>query len=138
MVKMSQEIQDAITQQGPTPLATANADGTPNVIFIGIKQILDDETILFADNFFNKTLANLKENPKLSFVVLVTDSDGKPTASYQIKGSVEILTSGSIYDDMVKMVHAKNPALPAKSSVILHVEEIYNALFGPDAGAKIA
>lgn len=133
MVKMSTEIQEAINQQNPTPLATANADGTPNVIFIGIKQILDDETVLFADNFFNKTLANLKVNPKISFVVY----DSYAKKSYQIKGSVEILTSGSIYDDMVKMVHAKNAALPAKSAVIMHVEEIYNAMFGPNAGAKI-
>jgi len=134
MVKMSTEIQEAINQQNPTPLATANADGTPNVIFIGIKQILDDETVLFADNFFNKTLANLKENPKISFVVY----DSYAKKSYQIKGSVEILTSGSIYDDMVKMVHTKNAALPAKSAVVMHVEEIYNAMFGPDAGVKIA
>jgi hypothetical protein len=39
---------------------------------------------------------------------------------------------------MRNFVHGINDKLPAKAAVIVQIEEIYNALYGPGAGAKIA
>ncbi|MDO9516766.1 MAG: pyridoxamine 5'-phosphate oxidase family protein [Methanosarcinaceae archaeon] len=133
MVKMSAEVKETIESQNPTPVATVSADGVPNVALVGLLKILDDETILIADNFFNKTEANIKENPKISIVAY----DSYAKKAYQVKGSVELVTSGPVYDDMVEWVHSKNANLPAKAAVVMHVEEIFNSMFGKHAGEKI-
>ncbi|HID27089.1 MAG TPA: pyridoxamine 5'-phosphate oxidase [Methanosarcinales archaeon] len=129
MVKMPADVKEAIEKQSPMPIATAALSGKPNVIFIGLKKIIDDETILIADNFFNKTRKNLEENPQMSMVVYNKDAK----KSFQIKGSVDIKTEGKQYDEMVEWVHSTMVTLPAKAAVIFHVEEIYDSMYGPNA-----
>ena len=133
MVKMTAEIKETIEKQNPVPVATVSADSVPNVALVGLLKILDDETILIADNYFKKTEANIKENPQIALVAY--DSDAKK--AYQVKGSVERITSGSIYDDMVEWVHSRNANLPAKAAVVMHVEEVFNSMSGKHAGEKI-
>jgi len=130
MVKMPTEVKEALLKQKPIPIATATKDGTPNVIFIGLMKILDDETLLLADNFFLKTAANLSENS-----VLCYDTDTKK--SYQIKGSAKVYRSGPQFDEMRKWVHGVNPKLPAKAAVVVKVEAVYDAMWGPSAGKLI-
>lgn len=133
MVKMPPEVKEALAKQKPIPIATATKDGTPNVIFIGLMKILDDETLLLADNFFLKTAANLSENPRIS--VLCYDSETK--RSYQIKGSAKTYKAGPIFEEMRKWVHGVNPKLPAKAAVVVKVEAVYDAMWGPSAGKLI-
>ncbi len=51
---------------------------------------------MIGDNFFNKTLKNLEENPRIC--ILCYDSETK--RSYQIKGSVKVHKSGPEFDQM--------------------------------------
>jgi predicted pyridoxine 5'-phosphate oxidase superfamily flavin-nucleotide-binding protein len=134
MVKMPPDVQETINKQKPIPIATADSDGKPNVVFVAFLRIVDDETIHIADNFFNKTSANLSENPQISIVGYDSEAD----RSFQVKGRADIVTDGPVYEDVKAWVHAKNKALPVKAAVVMHVEEIYNALYGPDAGKRIA
>ncbi|MDD1772240.1 MAG: pyridoxamine 5'-phosphate oxidase family protein [Methanomassiliicoccales archaeon] len=134
MVKMPTEVKEALSKQKPVPIATATKDGTPNVIFIGLLKILDDETIMLVDNFFLKTAANLSENPRIS--LLCYDTETKK--SYQIKGSVKVQRSGPQFDEMRKWVQSVNPKLPAKAAIIVKVEAVYDAMWGPSAGKLIA
>ena len=134
MVKMPTDVRETLEKQNPVPISTASPDGVPNVVFVGLMKILDDETIMIADNFFYKTAKNLEENPKIS--VLCYDSDTKK--SFQIKGSVTVHKSGPTYDEMAEWVHSINKKLPAKSAVIVKIEEIYNAMWGPAAGKQLA
>ena len=133
LVKMPTEVKEALQKQKPIPIATATKDGTPNVIFIGLMKILDDETLMLADNFFLKTAANLSENPRIS--VLCYDGDTKK--SYQSKGSAKIYKAGPMFDEMRKWVHGVNPKLPAKAAVVVKVEAVYDAMWGPSAGKLI-
>jgi predicted pyridoxine 5'-phosphate oxidase superfamily flavin-nucleotide-binding protein len=133
MVKMPPEVRETLEKQKPVPMATSSKAGVPNVVFIGAMKILDDETILIADNFFYKTAANLKENPKVS--LLCYSSETKK--SFQIKGSAEVHVKDKVHDDMIMWVHGINPKLPAKAAVIVKIEEIYNAMWGPAAGKQI-
>jgi len=102
-------------------------------------KILDDETILFVDNFFNKTYANIKAStlnwsyysePNMALVAY--DKDTKQ--SYQIKGTVEIETEGDRFEIAKKMADSKK--LPGKAAFVFHVKEIYNAIYGPHAGKR--
>jgi uncharacterized protein len=134
MVKMPPEVRETLEKQKPVPMATSSKAGVPNVVFIGAMKILDDETILIADNFFYKTAANLNENPKVSLLCY----SGETKKSFQIKGRVEVHVKDKVHDDMIMWVHGINPKLPAKAAVIVKIEEIYNAMWGPAAGKQVA
>ncbi len=131
MVKMPPEIKDVIAKQKPLPFATADKSGKPNVNFVTMWKILDDETILFVDNAYNKTRMNLEANP----VVAIVAYDSEIKKSYQIKGSVEIETKGDRYKIAREMADLKKQA--GKAAVIFHVKEIYDSSVGA-GGKKIA
>ena len=90
MVKMPAEVRDTLEKQKPIPIATASKSGMPNVVFVGLMKIIDDETLMLADNFFYKTSQNLAENPKIS--ILCYNSETKK--SFQIKGNVTVTKEG--------------------------------------------
>ena len=131
MVKMPAEIKDVVAKQKPLPFATADKNGKPNVIFVTMWKIIDDETILFVDNAYNKTRKNLEVNPIVSIVTY----DSEVKKSYQIKGTVEIETEGDRYKIAKEMADAKKQA--GKAAVIFHVKEIYDTSVG-SGGKKIA
>jgi predicted pyridoxine 5'-phosphate oxidase superfamily flavin-nucleotide-binding protein len=134
MVKMPPEVRETLAKQKPVPIATASKSGVPNVVFVGAFKILDDENIMIADNFFYKTAQNLMENPKIAILCY----NGETKKSYQIKGSVTLCKEGENFEQMRKWVHGINEKLPAKACVMVKVDEIYNAMWGPAAGKKIA
>ncbi|OPX81793.1 MAG: Pyridoxamine 5'-phosphate oxidase [Methanosaeta sp. PtaB.Bin087] len=133
MVKMPADVRETLEKQKPAPVATADASGTPNVVYVGFLKVLDDETIMIADNFFYKTAANLEENPKVS--ILCYDTTTKK--SFQIKGTAAVHKEGEYFDEMTKWVLAVNNKLPAKAAVVVKVEEVFNAMWGPTAGKKV-
>ena len=133
MVKMPADVRETLEKQKPAPIATADSDGTPNVVYVGFLKVLDDETIMIADNFFYKTAANLEANPKIS--ILCYDTETKK--SFQVKGRTEVYKEGPKYDEMTKWVLGVNNKLPAKAAVVVKVEEVYNAMWGPAAGKKV-
>ena len=61
---MNKEMMDAIEKNNIVWLATANNKSTPNLVPIGFARPLDGETILLVANFMNKSLENLKNNPR--------------------------------------------------------------------------
>ena len=133
MVKLTAEMKEAFAKMKVFPVATATKDGTPNVIPLGIAELVDDETVWFVDNFMNKTLSNIRTNPKIAFYVWGPEIKG----CFQVKGVAAIKTSGSEYDAMKAKINIKNPALPARSLVIVKITEIFECKPGPTAGAKI-
>ena len=46
-----------------SPLATASADGVPNVTYLSKVHLVDDDHVGLSDQFFSKTNRNLAENP---------------------------------------------------------------------------
>jgi Predicted flavin-nucleotide-binding protein structurally related to pyridoxine 5''-phosphate oxidase len=115
-------------------MATSSKDGIPNVVPLGMVILqADGETIWAVDNFMNKTLANVKENPKAAIVVF--NPDGKE--SYQIKGSVTVENSGKDYEAAVKFAHEKRETLPAKNLLKIKITDIFYVSPGPNAGKRV-
>lgn len=136
MAQMTERMQELFNKVRTVIFATATGDGMPNAVPIGAKKIVDAETILISDQYFDKTLANMKANPRAS-VVYWEGREG-----YQLKGSVSIETSGPRYEDTARWIDELGAkfGLPLKSkgAIIFKVEEIYDLAPGPDAGKRLA
>jgi len=136
MAKMNQRIKEIFEKQEAIVLATATKDGIPNVVPVTAKKIIDDETILISDQFFNKTLNNMRANPRVAITIW------DKLEGYQIKGTVTIETTGQRFEETAKWIEemgkSLNLPLKSKGAVILKVTEIYNVSPGPEAGKKIA
>jgi uncharacterized protein len=133
MVRLTAEMKEAFVKMRVFPVATATKDGTPNVIPLGIAELVSDDTVWFVDNFMNKTLSNLRVNPKIAFFIWGPDIKG----CYQVKGVAAIKTNGREYEEMKAKINEKHPALPARSLVIVKITEIFECKPGPTAGVKI-
>jgi len=104
--------------EGPIVLSTADKQGVPNSIYATNVKLLDDGRIVVADNYFNKTRANIKKGSKGSVLFLT-----KERKSYQAKGSIEYLTDGPIYEEMRQWVDQKHPRIAA---AVVRVDELYS------------
>ena len=136
MAKMTEQMAEILKKADKIIVATATPKGVPNAVPIGAKKILDAETVLFSDQFFNKTVANMKANPKIA----VTYWEG--AEGYQLKGTVTIETQGKRFEETAKWIadlgaKAGRP-LKSKGAVILKIEEIYQISPGPGAGQRLA
>ena len=54
----------------PAEIATASADGVPNVTHLSRVHMVDDERVALSNQFFSKTTRNLAENPHACVVVV--------------------------------------------------------------------
>ena len=104
-------------RKGPVVFSTVAADGAPNAIYASCVSLYDQEAVLIADNFFNKTRKNI-DTGSVGSVLFITEED----KSYQIKGSIEYRSNGPIFEDMKKWNPAK---LPGHGVAALKVESVY-------------
>ncbi len=118
MVQLTDEVKKAISNQDTFPVATSSQEGVPNVVYISYLKVIDDQTVLIADNFLNKTRDNILSNGKIAFTVL-----DEKKGSFQVKGTAERLMEGAMFDEVQKWV---SDDLPKVAAVVMHVDDIYN------------
>jgi predicted pyridoxine 5'-phosphate oxidase superfamily flavin-nucleotide-binding protein len=54
----------------PAVVATASAEGVPNVTYLSRVHAVDDQHIALSNQFFSKTVRNLAENPRASILLI--------------------------------------------------------------------
>lgn len=117
MGKLSEKVKETIAEIRPGIIATASKDGKPNVSAKGSFRVLDDDHVLFADISSPRTIANLKENPQVSVLVV----HPKSMKGCRIWGNGEIIDSGELFDQMSREFADLN--LEVKHVVKITVEE---------------
>jgi len=131
MVNLTDDIKESLTGTKLVYLATSSKDRVPNVVPIGAFKLLDDETLLISDQFFKKTLQNLKENPRVAL------SWWGEKGGFQIKGPVTIHTNDEVFKKDVVWLKELKPTLTPKSAIVMKVTEVYSIKPGTDAGKKL-
>ena len=104
-------------RDGPVVLTTVGEGGKPNSIYASCVSRFGDDMIVVADNFFDKTRANILAGSTGS-ILFITKS-GK---SLQVKGPLERHTGGEVFDDMKSW----NGERPGHAAVTLRVEEAFS------------
>ncbi len=118
MAKLSEEAKKLIGEITPGMIATASKDGKPNVAAKGSFRVVDDEHVIFLEMGRLHTLANLKENPQISALVL----DAATRKGCRIWGKAEILESGDLLDAMAAELASRG--VKVERIVKVKVEEV--------------
>lgn len=93
VVKVTDEIVQLIIREGNVVLVgSVDILGIPNISPRYVMAIIDDEKIVFADAFMNKTYANVKRWPRVTVAIV----DKANRAGFQLKGDVEEIADKEI------------------------------------------
>jgi len=107
------------SMEGPAVFTTVSEDGIANSIYVSCVHKFSEDKLVVADNFFNKTRANILAGSK--GVLLFLTKDGK---SFQVKGTIDYLTTGEIYDDMKN--NWLDTKYPGHAAAVLNVEDVFS------------
>lgn len=136
MAIMGSEVQALFKEVDNVVFCTAREDGQPNACIVGMKALIDDETVYLSDQFFKKTFANFQANPKVSVVFW------KGSEAYELYGTVRYVNEGEEFEAQAAWVNAafEQMGMPikAKGGCFVHVDEVFTSAPGPTAGDKIA
>ena len=131
MVKLTEEMKESLGGTKLAFLATSSKDSTPNVVPIGAFKLLDDGTLLISDQFFKKTLNNVKENPKIAL------SWWGEKGGFQLKGTITLHTNDEVFRQDVAWMKELRPHLTPKGAVVVKITDVFQVKAGPDAGKKL-
>lgn len=136
MAVMSKEVKDLFASVKTVVFATARPDAQPNACIVGMKRVIDDETIYLSDQFFKKTLANVCENPKVA--VVFWGEEG----AYQIHGTARYVDKGPEFEEQKayadELFAKMGMPIQAKGGCFVHVDAVYSSKAGPTAGEQLA
>jgi len=133
---MKEKIPDEIKQFFVTvpimAFSTADKNGTPNVVPIASKKIVNDDTILVIDTFFKKTKDNILQNKSVSIAMWIKSK------GYQIKGLAKYHSKGETFDEAKNWILKLKPNKIVKGVVEIKIADIYSITpTHEEAGKKI-
>lgn len=117
--KITKKLKDAWDNRNKAiVLTTVSNKGVPNSIYATCNALYNDNSILVANNYFDKTLKNIENVGKASILFITNDDK-----SFQIKGRVKHFTSGAEFENM----QSWNPKhLPGHGVAVIDIEEAYS------------
>jgi predicted pyridoxine 5'-phosphate oxidase superfamily flavin-nucleotide-binding protein len=93
LVRIDEDVIRLIIGQGNVVLVgSVSAEGVPNISPRYVLGVMDNEKLLFADAFENKTFNNIKAWPRITVAVFDRNTQG----GYQLKGSAENVTDPAL------------------------------------------
>lgn len=126
---MMNEAVIKLLKSGMWDLATC-ANGEPNVVPVAFKDVTEDGKLIVGDVFLETTLKNLQAN---NGKIAVSVYDAANLEGYQIKGTAEYVTEGSVVNTFKTMVESMfNGAATAKGALIITPEQVIVTTPGAD------
>ena len=81
----------------PSAIATCSAEGRPNITYLSIVHLVDEERIALSNQFMSKTAVNFRENPQVAIRV----TDPATMDEYDLVARyVRSQSSGDLFDSM--------------------------------------
>ena len=105
-------------RDGAVVFTTVDERGNPNSIYATCVSKFSEDSLVVADNYFEKTRKNILSGSRGSMLFITRE--GK---SFQVKGRIEYHKVGEIFDDMKEW---NPPHHPGHAAVVLKVEEVYS------------
>ena len=124
MVKIDEDILRMIIKSKDIVLvASVSPKGIPNISPRYVLGILDNEKLLFADAYENKTFHNIGAWPKVSVAVFDKDAE---SGGYQLKGEVVEVTDTTLMSRAEAKLKQFGISLKPKKVWTLDVKEVYS------------
>lgn len=118
---MLNENVKTILKESMWDLATCS-NNEPNVVPVAFKDITDDGKLVVGDVFMETTLKNIRENDGK---IAISAYNAQNLRGYQIKGTAEYVTEGTVVDTFKAMVEKMfNGAATAKGALIITPERV--------------
>lgn len=129
MKTLPQHIKDFLLKAESKALATTLSNNT-NVVPISTITIKEN-TIVLVNYFMDKTLTNILSNNVVSFVAWTK------MIGYQIKGTAEYKTDGSLFDEIKLWIHETLPERVVKGIIIITPQDIFDIAPGKDSDQQL-
>jgi uncharacterized protein len=124
LVKIDEDILRMIIKSKDIVLvASVSPKGIPNISPRYVLGILDNEKLLFADAFENKTFHNIGAWPKVSVAVFDKDAE---SGGYQLKGEVVDVTDPTLMSRAETKLKQFGINLKPKKVWTLDVKEVFS------------
>ena len=118
-------IDPALANGSPCILATAAANGEPDIGYKGSMMVFDDESLAYWERTKRQHLKNLTENPK----VVVLFRDAKTKAAFRFHGTATVLDDGPVREQvMARTVPAELEKDPERkgAAVVIKLDKVTN------------
>ena len=123
-----------VLKNGMWDLATC-ANGEPNVVPVAFKDVTEDGKLIVGDVFLETTLKNIKANDGK---IAISAYDAQSLEGYQIKGTAEYVTEGTIVDTFKAMVEQMfHGAATAKGALVITPVKVIVTTPGADNKKEI-
>lgn len=106
----------------PSIIATASADGMPNISYLSHVVRIDDEHVALSNQFFAKTAANVRANPKVTLILV----DGFTGDQFLLDiGFVRSVDSGALFDKIARQLKASSAQVGMSEVMRLRSADIF-------------
>jgi hypothetical protein len=123
--RLPDEIRPVLENGIPAAMVTCSADGVPNATVISQVYYVDESHAALSFQFFNKTIRNVRENPRAH----VTVHDIRGRACWTLDLAFERSeTEGTVFDAMDMQIEAIASATGMSGIFKLRAADIYRVL----------
>jgi len=99
--EMTTALDNALVDRSPCLVATASAEGVPDVSYRGSVMVFDEERLAFWERAKGETLSNLEENPG----VCVFYRNAETRLGWRFYGVAEVLRDGALRAQIMERVN---------------------------------
>jgi uncharacterized protein len=132
LVKIPEDAVTLILRNGNVVLVgSVDAKGIPNISPRFVLAVIDDERLLFADAFNNKTFDNIKAWRKVTVCVM----DRETMGGFQLKGDAEEVEDKVLVAQASAKLSEYGIRAKPKKAWVLSVNEVYS--LKPESKSKV-